>query len=288
MKIWFLAARPKTLATSFFPALLGVLLAFREGDFNPLLASVTLACALSLQILSNLANDYFDFAKGTDTTERLGPKRVTASGLVTPSQIKQAILLNIFFSLLMGAYLIRVGGFPILLIGVLSILFAIAYTAGPYPLSYLGLGDIFAFIFFGPVAAFGSYYLQTQNFSSEPWIVGSLYGFLSVCLLNANNLRDIEEDTRNHKKTIVVRFGEDFAKKVYATSLTLSLALIPILCAFSILPWISLIVLVLAPLAFKNIQFCKKHRTKELILLLVKTAQFTILYGVLFSLSLWI
>jgi 1,4-dihydroxy-2-naphthoate octaprenyltransferase len=286
MKIWIFAARIKTLASSFFPTLAGILLAYRHGYLDFKIAAITLSCSLALQVLANYANDYYDFVKGSDTLDRIGPTRVTSAGLVTPSEMKQAIVLVTAFCFLSGMYLVRVGGFPILAIGILSIIFAIGYTAGPFPLAYLGLGDIFAFTFFGPVATFGSYYLQTQNFSWQPLPLGSLFGFLSVCLLDANNIRDYEEDKLNNKKTIVVRFGEAFGKKVYIGSMFLSLALIPIFCFLGILPWLSALVLVLIPLAKRNILFCKNHSRKEIVPLLAMTAQFKVLYGLILSCTL--
>ncbi len=286
MKVWVYAARLKTLASSFFPAAIGILLAMREDTLVVLPALATLTCALALQILTNYANDYFDFIKGSDTAERIGPTRVTSAGLVSTSQMKQAILLITAFCFLNGMYLVHVGGFPILTIGLLSIFFAIGYTAGPFPLAYIGLGDVFAFTFFGPVATFGSYYIQTQQTSWSPWIVGSLFGLLSVCLLDANNLRDFEQDRKNNKKTIVVRFGETFGKNVYIISLALSLLLIPLLCYFDFLPWLSLAVLILIPKAKKNIIFCKQQSGAQIIPLLQMTAQYKILYGIILCLSL--
>src|SRR5690606_19720488 len=149
--------------SSFFPALSGILLAATIGKFNLLVAAATLGCALSLQILTNIANDYFDFKKGADNHERIGPQRVTSAGLVTSTQMKQAILINISIALLLGVYLVIQGGFPILLIGILSIAFALLYTTGPYPLAYHGLGDIFAFISFVHAARAVSYFLQTHQ-----------------------------------------------------------------------------------------------------------------------------
>lgn len=286
MQVWIQAARLKTLPSSFFPALAGILLAYREGFFNPLVALITLVCALSLQILTNFANDYFDFKKGVDTEERIGPTRVTAAQLVTPTQMQQAVFLLTAFCFLCGAYLVHIGGFPILLIGLLSVLFAIGYTAGPFPLSYLGLGDIFAFLFFGPISTFGSHYLQTSTLSWEPALVGVTFGCLSVCLLDTNNLRDYQQDLKNNKKTSVVRFGENFGKKLFAICLYSSLLLIPILIFFKILPIASLVVLSLTPLAWKYTQFCFQNSDKDIIPLLPKIAKFKILYGLLLSLSL--
>lgn len=284
--IWIQAARPKTLVSSFFPALAGILLSYKLGLFNWLVASATLCCAISLQILTNLANDYFDFKKGADGETRLGPTRVTSSGLVTPSQIKQAILINVFICLLLGVYLVHHGGFPILIIGILSVTFAILYTAGPFPLAYKGLGDIFAFTFFGPVAASGSYYLQTGVWGDQALAVGILYGFLAACLLNANNLRDYEQDALVNKKTLVVRFGENFGRKLYSACIVGSLVMIQVFCILKLLPNITLITLISALLTKTILKDVWNKRGKDIIPLLVQTAKFYMVYGLLMSLSL--
>lgn len=287
VSVWIQAARPKTLVSSFFPALAGILLSYKLGYFNWLVAAATLCCALSLQTLTNLANDYFDFKKGADE-ERLGPTRVTASGLVTPSQIKQAILLNVFICLLLGVYLVHQGGFPILIIGIFSVAFAILYTAGPFPLAYKGLGDIFAFTFFGPVAASGSFYLQTGTWGDQALAVGVLYGFLAACLLNANNLRDYEQDSKVNKKTLVVRYGEKFGRSLYSACIVGSLALIPIFCILKLLPNITLVTLISALLTKQILKDVWTKRGKEIIPLLIQTAKFYMIYGLLMSLSLGI
>jgi 1,4-dihydroxy-2-naphthoate octaprenyltransferase len=285
--IWIQAARPKTLVSSFFPALAGILLAYRGGSFNWLVALATLCCAISLQILTNLANDYFDFKKGADK-ERIGPARVTASGLVTPSQIKQAILLNLFISLLLGVFLVHTGGLPILIIGVLSVCFAIFYTAGPFPLAYKGLGDIAAFTFFGPVAACGSFYLQTGTVSYSAYAVGILYGLLAACLLNANNLRDFDRDSIVDKRTLVVMFGENFGRWLYSFCIISSLILIPLFCIAHLLPNLTLITLASALMTKSILKDVWSKRGVDIIPLLVLTAKFYIIYGILMSFALFL
>ncbi|MES2768083.1 MAG: 1,4-dihydroxy-2-naphthoate octaprenyltransferase [Bdellovibrionota bacterium] len=285
ISIWIQAARPKTLVSSFFPALAGILLSYKLGFFNWLVAAATLSCAIGLQILTNLTNDYFDFKKGADK-ERLGPARVTSSGLVTPAQIKQAILLNIFICLLLGVYLVSVGGFPILFIGILSVAFAILYTAGPFPLAYKGLGDIFAFTFFGPVAAAGSFYLQSGLWADSAIAVGVLYGFLAACLLNANNLRDYDQDTLVNKKTLVVRYGERFGRSLYSACIILSLVLIPIFCILELLPNITLITLISGFMTKNILKDVWNKRGPDIIPLLLMTAKFYVVFGLLMSIGL--
>lgn len=287
LSIWVQAARPKTLVSSFFPALAGILLSYNLDSFNWLAAAATLCCAISLQVLTNLANDYFDFKKGADK-ERLGPARVTTLGLVTPSQIKQAILLNVFICLLLGVYLVTIGGFPILFIGTLSVSFAILYTAGPFPLAYKGLGDIFAFVFFGPVASSGSYYLQTGVWSNSALSVGILYGFLAACLLNANNLRDFDQDSLVNKRTLVVRFGEKFGRSLYSACILGSLILIPIFCILNLLPQYTLITLLSALMTKSILKDVWNKRGADIIPLLALTAKFYVVYGLLMSLGLFL
>ena len=285
VSIWIQAARPKTLVSSFFPALAGILLSYKLGFFNWVVAAATLCCAIGLQILTNLANDYFDFKKGADK-ERLGPQRVTSSGLVTPAQIKQAIVLNVFICLLLGVFLVHRGGFPILLIGVCSVAFAILYTAGPFPLAYKGLGDIFAFVFFGPVACAGSFYLQSGHWADSSIAAGTLFGFLAACLLNANNLRDYDQDLQNKKKTLVVRYGEQFGRRLYSSCILLSLALIPIFCFLNLLPNTALITLLAGFLIKPILKEVWSKRGADIIPLLVMTAKYYILYGLLLSIAL--
>jgi len=155
-KIWLLASRPKTLPAAAAPIIVGSALTYADGSFRPLIALICLLTALLLQIGSNLANDVFDYEKGTDQGERLGPTRVTQSGLLTPGEVKRGMMVVFGISAALGLYLISVGGWPILILGVAAILSAIAYTGGPYPLGYHGLGDLFVFIFFGLVAVTGT------------------------------------------------------------------------------------------------------------------------------------
>ncbi len=286
ISIWLQAIRPKTLVSSFFPALAGIFLAANIGEFNLLIAAATLGCALSLQILTNISNDYFDFQKGADNSERVGPLRVTSAGLVTPTQMKQAILINVSISFLLGVYLVIQGGFPILLIGLLSIAFAILYTTGPFPLAYIGLGDIFAFIFFGPVACAGSFYLQTQYWSYSSLAAGSLFGLLAVCLLNSNNIRDYEQDKKANKKTLVVRFGISFGKKLYTICISLSLILLPFFVSIKWLPVGALVALVSAAVAIPILKTLRHLKRDNIINLLVLTAKYYVVYGLLLCVGL--
>ena len=161
MNKWILAARLKTLPAAASPVILGTALSYHEGIFHPFILLMTLLAATLIQIGANFANDVYDYQKGTDRDDRLGPKRATQSGLITPEKMKSAMWLIFSLAICVGFYLAFIGGWPIVLIGLSSIAAGIAYTGGPYPLGYHGWGDMFVFIFFGLIAVPGTYYLQT-------------------------------------------------------------------------------------------------------------------------------
>lgn len=282
------ASRPKTLVASFFPTLSGVLLAWNQGALKIEIALATISCAILLQVLTNLANDYFDFKKGADTAERIGPVRVTQAGLLAPTLMKQFIILNVFLCLLLGVYLVILGGFPILLTGILSVMFAIGYTAGPYPLAYYGLGEIFSFIFFGLVATGGSFYLQTGFLNTEALCCGVLYGFLSTALLVTNNLRDIDQDAQANKKTIVVRFGEKFGRSVFSFCIYGTIGFLILSVVLRILPWQSMLVILVLPLAKNLSEYIWKHSKKGLVPLFEQIGKYFLIYSILLNIGLLI
>ncbi|NIM15061.1 MAG: 1,4-dihydroxy-2-naphthoate polyprenyltransferase [Candidatus Aminicenantes bacterium] len=227
LKTWLLASRPKTLPAAVAPVIMGAAMAYGDGVHHFPSAIVALVCALLIQVNTNFVNDYADFKKGTDDPERIGPLRVTQAGLVTPQQMKRAIWLTVIITALLGLYLVYRGGWPIAVIGALSILSGILYTEGPYPLGYLGLGDVFVLIFFGPVAVGGTYYVQALTVNWVVILAGFAPGLLSVAILTVNNMRDIEGDKKTGKKTLAVRFGRGFAMKEYFYSV-LAACLIPV------------------------------------------------------------
>jgi len=224
---WLAAMRPRTLPAAAAPVAMGTAIAYGDGVFHALAAIAALLGALLIQVATNFANDYFDFRKGADTVARVGPKRATASGLVTPDAMRRAFVLTFVVSLPVAAYLIARGGWPIVIIGVLSIACGILYTGGPRPLGYLGLGDVLVVIFFGPVAVAGTYYVQAQAWSATAAIAGVAPGLLSTGLLAVNNLRDVDTDRAAGKGTLAVRFGRRFAKGEFAGALFVA-ALVPV------------------------------------------------------------
>lgn len=228
-KIWASAARPKTLPAAIAPVIIGTAIAYHEISMVhwPSFACAMLGAVL-IQIATNLANDYFDFVKGTDTAERIGPTRATQAGLVSPRTMRFAFIVVFTIALLPGAYIIYRGGLPYLAIGVISIICGILYTGGPFPLGYLGLGDIFVFVFFGPVAVGGTYYLHVLHLSRDVVVAGFAPGLISTALLTVNNLRDIEQDRVGGKRTLAVRFGRGFARAEYLIAIALACAAIPL------------------------------------------------------------
>ena len=218
-QIWFLAARPKTLWAGIIPVVVGTVMAFQAGKFHMLSFLATLAGAVLIQVGTNFANDLFDFQKGADNEARKGPMRVTQAGIVTPYQMKVATAAVLGLAFLVGLYLVWRAGWPILVIGLLSILFAVLYTGGPYPLGYMGLGDVFVLIFFGPVAVGGTYYIFAGHIHMPVLLAGFALGMLATAILIVNNLRDIETDRKSGKNTLAVRFGPGFAKAEYLTML---------------------------------------------------------------------
>lgn len=204
--LWFRITRPQTLSASVCPVL-AALLAMPFPVESALTAVLTIVCALALQILSNLINDYYDFLRGTDKKGRAGFKRALAEGEVSKHQMLAACLVAAGVSVACGLYLVIMGGWVILAIGVSALLFAWLYTATSHSLSYLGVADIFVFLYYGVIAAAGTCYLQTGLFSWTVWWAGAVSGLISMCVLLINNLRDVESDRLVGKRTLPVRFG---------------------------------------------------------------------------------
>jgi 1,4-dihydroxy-2-naphthoate octaprenyltransferase len=212
LKAWVLASRPKTLFAAVAPVLLGSALAFSQSKGNLPAALAALFGAICIQIATNLANDYWDAKKGADTADRLGPVRVTASGLLKPRTVFLGMVFFFLLATAAGVFLTLRAGWPVVAIGVASILFGILYTAGPFSLAYLGLGEVFTFLFFGLVATAGTYFVQALSYSPDAVLLGVMPGCYSVVLIALNNLRDRATDQRVNKKTLAVRFGEKFAR----------------------------------------------------------------------------
>jgi 1,4-dihydroxy-2-naphthoate octaprenyltransferase len=283
--IWWLAARPKTLPAAVAPVLIGTSIALADGAFHWPAALAAALGALLIQIGTNLANDYFDFKNGADTAERLGPVRVTQAGLVTPAQTKAATAVAFGLALLVGGYLVYRGGWPIVTIGLLSILFGVLYTGGPYPLGYNGLGDSFVLIFFGPIAVAGTHYVQTLTWSLEAAIAGFAPGCFSVAILTVNNLRDLDNDNRAGKRTLPVRFGRRFAMVEYIAMLLLACSLPAVMVlVFEASRWTLLAALTLLP-AVSAIRAVATVTGRELNDTLAATGRLLLVFSLLFSIG---
>ncbi|HBQ61775.1 MAG TPA: 1,4-dihydroxy-2-naphthoate octaprenyltransferase, partial [Balneolaceae bacterium] len=283
-KLWIEAARPQTLAAALVPVLVGAALAFQIHRLNWINTTVALICATLIQIGTNFANDYFDFVKGSDTDERIGFRRATAAGLISPETMKNATFLTMGLAFLTGLYLVWVGGWIILAIGLLSLLFGVLYTGGPFPLGYNGLGDVFVFIFFGIVAVMTTYYVNTLEWSEASFWASLAIGGLCVNILVVNNLRDVEQDKKSGKRTLGVLFGELALKVEYLLMVLLAFAIPPhffVQLDFNL--WIFLPFLSLPMAAFLAYKIWTETDKKNLNLMLERTAQFMVLFGVLFS-----
>lgn len=212
---WIEAARPRTLPTSVSPVIAASAYAWHQDTFNGYTAAICLIFALLAQIASNFANDYFDYKKGSDNADRVGPRRAVASGDIPPHTMLYATVIMLILACITGCLLIPIGGWQLLIVGIFIAFFAIAYSAGPYPLSYHGLGDVTVFIFFGIIAVNFSFYVQSLYFDLQVFFCSVAMGLLSVNILMVNNYRDKETDEAANKKTLVVLLGRKFAEYVY-------------------------------------------------------------------------
>ncbi|PLX30537.1 MAG: 1,4-dihydroxy-2-naphthoate polyprenyltransferase [Ignavibacteria bacterium] len=284
VQAWILAARPKTLPAAVVPVLVGSAVAAAHGLFAWLPALVALVCALLIQVGTNFANDYFDFLKGADSAERIGPLRVVQSGLIKATTVRNAMIGVFALTFILGLYLVYIGGWPILVIGVASLFCAVIYTAGPFPLAYIGLGDVFVFLFFGIVAVTGTYFVQALEWSADAFIASLPVGAISTAILVVNNYRDIDTDRLAGKKTLAVRIGRGATRMEYALLLLLAYA-VPLLQAFMqrqplwlLLPLLSL------PFAWKMFSVIRSTTDGGILNgVLAGTGRLLAFYGLLYS-----
>lgn len=283
---WVHSARPKTLPAAVAPVLIGAGMAFHDGGASWPVFLAILGATLCIQIGTNYANDYFDFVKGADTAERVGPVRATAAGLVTPRQMLVATVAMFGLAAFMGLYLVYVGGWPILVIGLVSIACGVLYTAGPYALGYLGLGDLFVLVFFGPVAVGGTYYLLARTIKGLVLAAGLAPGLISCAILAVNNYRDRHTDQSSGKRTLVVRWGERFGRLEYALALLLGCSLPAWLCLVTGEHWGSLIALLSVVAAFPLVRrMYARPDAPTLNSMLAHTGKVLIIYSVLFTIG---
>lgn len=292
-RIWLDALRPKTLWAAVAPVAMASAMAYAAGSFDGLVFGLIVVAALLIQIGTNLSNDYFDWRKGTDQADRIGPTRVTQAGLVSPGTVKAAFIGVFAVAVLLGVYLAVRGGWPIIAIGATSVLLGILYTGGPYPLAYLGLGDVFAFLYFGPIASAGTWYLMAGTWTWDSVLAGCAAGFFSCALLTVNNYRDIVSDARGGKRTLAVRYGPGFARVEFLTCL-FGAMIIPTMLMQRGATW--LIVIVVVPVAFAlpgMMRQLSREPTAErefgdaLNGLLAQVGRLEIFYALLFSIA-WV
>jgi 1,4-dihydroxy-2-naphthoate octaprenyltransferase len=282
-RIWLAAARPRTLPAAVAPVLVGSALARHDGRFEPAAAGLCLAFALLVQVGTNLANDYYDFVRGADTAERVGPQRAVAAGLISPRLMGWVTAAVFALAFAVGLGLLAHGGPWLLVVGATSIVCGIAYTGGPYPLGYHGLGDVFVFLFFGLVAVGTTYFVQVGRLAADVLPAAAAVGLLTTNILVVNNYRDVETDEAAGKRTLVVIFGRPFARRQYGLSLLVAF-LAPLAYVLRGYRFECLLPLALAPLGWSQWRrLCAARRAPELIVLLGDTAKLLALYAALFT-----
>jgi 1,4-dihydroxy-2-naphthoate octaprenyltransferase len=282
LRAWVLAARPQTLSAAFVPVAVGTAVAHVAGSVAWLPALAALLGAFLLQIGTNFANDVFDHEKGADTEARLGPTRAAASGLLTPRALYVGMIVSFGLALAVGVYLIAVAGWPILAIGVASILSGIAYTGGPYPLGYHGLGDVFVMIFFGFVAVCGTAYVQLDAVPRDAWIASVPVGALATAILVVNNVRDRVTDVHAGKRTLAVRFGRRAGEAEYLLLLVASYAAPIVLAVLHRSAW-PLLPLLSLPIGIRLFRGLRRLEGAQLNATLAGTAKLLLLHGVLLA-----
>jgi 1,4-dihydroxy-2-naphthoate octaprenyltransferase len=282
-EIWMLAARPKTLPAAAASAILGSALALHDGKFHLLPAIIALIISILLQVGANFANDLFDFQRGADAPDRLGPLRVTQAGLLTPRQVTNGIILVIGVSTSLGIYLAINSGWLVILIGIFAIVAALTYTGGPFPFGYHSLGDLFVLIFFGFAAVCGTYFVQAGSISSASIWGGLAMGLLITNILVVNNLRDIDSDRLANKRTLAVRMGIRWTRVEYSLFVLIAYVL-PVILVIdtntylgSFLTWFSI------PYAISLIKEIYQVEGRSLNKTLAGTARLALIYSLLFS-----
>jgi len=281
-QIWWLGIRPRTLPAAASGVMMGSALAWADGSFQLLPALAALVVALLLQIGSNVANDVFDFERGADTSERQGPLRVTQARLLTPTQVKRGMWIIFGLAALCGLYLAFLRGWIVIAIGLAAILSAIAYTGGPFPLAYYGLGEVFVFIFFGLTAVVGTYFVQAGVVSIAAWWMSLPVGLIITAILVVNNLRDLENDDKAGKHTLAVRLGERGTRMEYLVCMVSAYLVLPLAAFFGIIPWMALLAWASCPLAVKSARLVLTQRGRPLNAALAGTGQTAFVFSFLF------
>ena len=286
IKAWILAARPKTLAAAATPVLLGCSLAYTDGHFQWIPALLCFLFAFSMQIDANFINDYYDYLKGSDREDRLGPERACAQGWITLSAMKKGMLFTTLLSCLWGLLLLKYCGIEMIPVGLLCVLFAFLYTAGPYPLAYHGWGDVLVIVFFGFVPVGCTYYTMAHGWTWNVTIACAACGLVSDLLLMLNNYRDREQDKISGKRTLIVRFGEPAGRWAYLLLGIVAVALCSYYASNGYLGATLLPLLFLIPHFFTWREMVRIFKGKELNIVLGKTARNIVVFGLLLSFGL--
>lgn len=281
--VWMLAIRPKTLPAAAASVIIGSALAWYDAVFAAGPALAALFIALLLQIGSNLANDVYDDERGADTTERLGPVRVTQSGLLTRGQVKRGMATVFGIAFALGLYLAWIRGPMVLVVGVAAIIAAIAYTGGPWPLGYHGLGEVFVFLFFGVTAVVGTYWVQGGTPPLAAWLMSVPAGLLIVAILVVNNLRDIEQDRVAGKNTVTVRIGVKATRVEYALCVAGAYLFVALGVALGVLPYHAMASWLSIPLAFVTWRVVVSQEGRPLNRALALTGQTTLVFALFFA-----
>ena len=285
MESWILASRPKTLPASVMPIFVASAIAIHNKVFKLDAALIAMVCSILIQIGTNFINDLYDFLKGTDTKERVGPTRVLANGLISVKEMRTGIVIVFGLAFLLGLYLVYINDWVVLVIGILSLIAGYAYTAGPYPLAYNGLGDVFVFVFFGFVGTIGTYYVQAHEITPLVFWASVPVGALVTNILVVNNYRDIDEDKLAGKNTLAVKFGGTFTRLQYLVFMVISYAILFLVyftykqSFFIFLPFLSL------PIGIKLVKMVYTLNGKELNKTLELTAKLSAIYGILFAIG---
>lgn len=286
VKAWILAARPRTLPAAAAPVLAAAALAWHESSFRPGPALAALVGALLLQIGANFANDLMDHQRGTDHDGRLGPLRMTSAGLISPERMRLGAFIVFGLAAVCGLYLTWQAGWVVIMIGVASILAALAYTGGPYPLGYNGLGEVFVFLFFGLAAVMGAYYVQTLRFSWSAFLLSVPLGLLITAILVVNNLRDLDGDRLAGKLTQAARHGARWTRREYLFCWAGAFLAIPVGIVLDLLPWPCLAVALGLPMALRLQRSVDQDIGKALNKTLAGTGKLTLVFALLVSLGL--
>lgn len=283
IQAWVEAARPKTLPASVSPVLVGNALAFYVGAFEILPAVLCFLVALFAQIASNFANDYFDFKKGVDGADRLGPERAVAQGWITPAAMLKGTFVALGIACLCGCFLLYWGGWQLIFVGLAIALCVLAYSAGPFPLAYNGLGDLCVLLFYGVIPVCFTYYVQTLSFSLLSFLLSLALGFLSVNILVVNNYRDYQQDKAAGKRTTIVLFGRTFGRFFYILNEVLAFLLVmPLLLEASW--WVLFLFGLLFAVCYFTTRELFVKEGKELNLTLAHTARNVFLFALFLTL----